>query len=193
VNTNFSGIIPGLGPELVEGAPQISITNITGVSESGSKDLEQVIEANTAVTKALAKHTIKTGFSYLYDNHWNDSASSPARGSFSLNGHYSNIAFADFILGDPITTGNAALNNYVTRNLSDQFAAYVQDYWKMLPNLTNNMGIRYDPQWFLPNPYGNNSLYVPALKEVVVFGNHYPADAIPNLLMVRFRLRCRRM
>ena len=35
--TDFSSIIPGLGPELIEGAPQITITNIQSVSESGSK------------------------------------------------------------------------------------------------------------------------------------------------------------
>ena len=34
-----------------------------------AKDLEQVIQANTAVTKVLPKHTIKAGFSYLWDNH----------------------------------------------------------------------------------------------------------------------------
>jgi len=141
-----------------------------------------VMQVNTAVTKVLAKHTIKAGFAYLYDNHWNDAASSPARGSYSFNGHYTGIAFADFILGDPISTGNAAPNNYITRNLSDQYAAYVQDDWKLRPNLTINAGIRYDLQWFKPNPYGNNSLYVPSLKEVVVFGSQYPADAIPNFI-----------
>ncbi len=182
VNTNFSSIIPGLGPELIEGAPTISITNITGVSESGSKDLEQVFQINSVVTKVLAKHTIKAGFTYLYDDHWNDAASSPARGSYTFNGHYTGNAFADFLLGYPTTTGNATPNNYITKNLSDQYAAFVQDDWKLRPNLTINMGLRYDLQWFLPNPYGNNSLYVPSLKEVVVFGSKYPADSLANFL-----------
>jgi hypothetical protein len=183
VNTDFSSIIPGLGAELIEGAPTISITNITGVSEAGSKDLEQVFQANTAVTKIFPKHTVKAGFTYLYDDHWNDSASSPTRGSYSFNGNYTGNAFADFMLGYPVTTGHATPNNYITKNLSDQYAAFVQDDWKLLPNLTINMGIRYDLQWFLPNPYGgNNSLYVPSLKEVVVFGSSYPSDALANFL-----------
>ncbi len=182
VNTNFSSIIPGLGPELIEGAPQITITNYTSVSESGSKDLEQVMQASTALTKVLPKHTIKAGFGFLYDDHWNDSASTPQRGSYSFNGHYSGLAIADFLLGDPISTGQATPNNYIVRNLSSQYAMFVQDDWKPFPHLTINAGLRYDRQSFQPNPYGNNSLYIPSLKEVVVFASAYPASAIPNFI-----------
>jgi len=180
--TDFSSIIPGLGPELIEGAPQISITNIQSVSESGSKDLEQVAQINTAVTKVFAKHTVKAGFAYLYDNHWNDSAQSPQRGSYGFTGRYTGVALADFLLGYPNTTGNAAPNNYIVRNISSQYGLFIQDDWKVSSKLTLNVGLRYDLQWFKPNPYGNNSLYVPSLGKVVVFANAYPATAIPNFL-----------
>jgi len=198
-NVNFSSIIPGLGPELIQGAPQITITNITSVSEQGSKDLEQVIQANTAVTKVLSKHTIKTGFSYLWDNHWNDAAVAPQRGSFAFNGRYTTnpspvvgqltgIAFADFLLGYPSSTGLPSPNNYITRNLSSQYGMYVQDDWKLRPNLTLNIGLRYDLQWFADNPYGNNSLYVPSQKKIVVWGNSYPPSAIPGFLTLPITL-----
>ena len=198
-NVNFSSIIPGLGPELIEGAPQIVITNITTVGEQGSKDLEQVIQANTAVTKVLAKHTIKTGFSYLWDNHWNDAAVAPQRGSFTFNGRYTTsptpisgqltgIAFADFLLGYPSATGVPTPNNYITRNLSSQYGMFVQDDWKLRPNLTLNIGIRYDLQWFSDNPYGNDSLYVPSQQKIVVWGNSYPSSAIPAYLKLPITL-----
>ncbi len=181
--TNFSSIIPGLGAELIEGAPQITITNIQSVSESGSKDLEQAAQIGTAVTKVTARHTIKFGFSYLYDNHWNDSASTPQRGSFAFNGHYSGNAFADFLLGYPVTTGRAVPNNYITRNISGQYAAFIQDDWKIRPNFTINAGLRYDLQWFRDNPYsGQQSLFIPSLKEVVVFASSYPSASIPSFL-----------
>lgn len=193
--TNWESIIPGLSPQLIEGAPQISITNITGVSEQGSKDLEQVIQANTSLTKVTARHTIKAGFGYLFDNHWNDSAVSPQRGSFSFNGQYTSCttaysaacvntgapwAFADFLLGLPATTGQGTPGNFITRNISSQWAAYIQDDWKVSPKLTINAGIRYDLQWFNPGPYGEFSLYVPSLKQVVVFGSSYPSGAISS-------------
>ncbi len=179
--TDFASIIPGLGTELIEGAPQISITNVTAVSESGSKDLEQVAQINTAVTKVFAKHTVKVGFSYLYDNHWNDAAQTPARGSYSFTGTYTGSALADFLLGDPASTQKATPNNYITRNISAQYGIFVQDDWKPTPKLTINAGLRYDLQWFRPSPYNTNSLYVPSLKEVVVFANAYPSNVIPSL------------
>lgn len=188
VNTNFSAIIPGLGPELIQGAPQLTVTNITSVSEAGSKDLEQVIQANTAVTKVLPKHTIKAGFSYLWDNHWNDAAVAPQRGSYAFTGRYTGIAYADFLLGLPNSTGNATPNNYITRNLSSQYGMYVQDDWKLTSNLTLNIGLRYDLQWFADNPYGNNSLYVPSQQKIVVWGNSYPSAAIPAFLTLPITL-----
>ncbi|MGB7264855.1 MAG: TonB-dependent receptor [Terracidiphilus sp.] len=195
VGTKWESIIPGLSTQLIEGAPQITISNITSVSEAGSKDLEQVIQANTAVTKVFARHTIKTGFGIVYDNHWNDSATSPQRGSYTFNGQYTQCtttfssactssgapwAFADFLLGLPATTGQGTPGNFITRNISSQWAAYVQDDWKATSKLTVNMGIRYDLQWFEPGPYGEFSLYVPSLKKVVVFGSSYPAGAISS-------------
>jgi hypothetical protein len=190
VGTKWESIIPGMSSQLIEGAPQISISNITNVAEQGSKDLEQVTQANTALTKVLAKHTLKTGFSYLFDNHWNEGATTPQRGSYTFNGQYSQgtqssssgapWAFADFLLGLPSSTAQGTPGTFITRNVSHQWAAYIQDDWKVTPKLTVNAGIRYDLQWFEPGPYGEFSLYVPSLNKVVVFGSSYPAGAISS-------------
>lgn len=177
--TKWESIIPGLSSQLIEGAPQITITNITSVSEAGSKDLEQTSQANTALTKVFPRHTVKMGFAYLFDNHWNEGATTPQRGSYAFNGQFSGNAFADFLLGLPTTTGQGAPGTFITRNVSSQYAAYIQDDWKVTPNLTINAGLRYDLQWFHPGPYGQASLYVPSINKVVVFGNSYPSSTIP--------------
>lgn len=173
--TDFSSIIPGLGPQLLEGAPTLTITNITGVTEAGSKNLEQTYQGNTAMTKVLPKHTIKAGISYLYNDSWQDSSTS--HGAFSFSGQYSGIAYADFLLGYPNTTSNATPHDFIVRFNSSQYGIYIQDDWKPLPKLTLNYGIRYDLQRFHDNPYGTESLFVPSVGKVVVFGNSYPASA----------------
>jgi hypothetical protein len=175
--TDFSSIIPGLGPQLLSGAPTLSITNITGITEAGSKNLEQTYQGNTALTKVLPRHTIKAGFSYLYNDSWQDSSTS--HGSFAFTGRYTGIAYADFLLGYPNTTANATPHDYVVRFNSSQYGMYIQDDWKLLPNLTLNYGIRYDLQHFNDNPYGTESLFVPSIGKVVVFANAYPAGTNP--------------
>jgi hypothetical protein len=181
VGTNWESIIPGLSPQMIEGAPQISITNITSVGESGSKDLEQVGQINTSLTKVLSKHTIKAGFSYLYDNHWNVSAggsNGPPRGSYTFSNQYTGVALADFMLGLPSSTAQNTPASLVTRNISSQWGAYIQDDWKPLPKLTINAGLRYDLQWFAPGPYNQNSLWIPEKSQVVVFGSAYPSTIV---------------
>ena len=149
----FSSIIPGLGPELIEGAPQISITNIQSVSESGSKDLEQVAQVGTRRNQGAAEAHAQGRLLLPLRQSLERLSASPQRGSYTFNGHYTGNALADFMLGYPETTGNAAPNNYISRNISSQYGLFVQDDWKPRPNLTINAGLRYDLQWFRPNPY----------------------------------------
>lgn len=179
VGTQWESVIPGLAMQPIEGAPQISFNDgIQSIGESGSHDLEQAGQINTSLTKVLTRHTIKAGFGYLYDNHWNVSAESPSHGGFNFQGHYSGEAFADFLLGLPATTGQGTPAALVTRNISSQWAGYVQDDWKLTQKLTINMGIRYDLQWFEVGPYNDASLFVPSLGKVVVFGSQYPSATI---------------
>jgi hypothetical protein len=174
--TDFSSLIPGLGEISLPAAPTISITNITGITEASSMNLEQTYQGNTALTKIFPKHSVKAGFSYLYNSSWQDSS---AHGSFSFNGEYTGNAFADFLLGDPASTGNATPEDFTVRWNSSQYGMYIEDDWKVLHNLTFNYGIRYDLQRFHDNPYGTESLFVPSVGKVVVFANSYPAISNP--------------
>ncbi len=181
VATNWESIIPGLSPQLIEGAPQISISNIQSVGESGSKDLEQDGQINTSLTKVLSKHALKAGVSYLYDNHWNVAAggsNGPARGSYTFANQYTGVALADFLLGLPSSTAQNTPASLVTRNISSQWGGYLQDDWKPLHKLTINVGLRYDLQWFAPGPYDQNSLWIPEKSQVVVFGSAYPSTIV---------------
>lgn len=187
VGTDFSSIIPGLGPEVIQGAPQISISNITTVSEAGSKVLGQTIQLIGSLTKTIGNHNLKFGFSYLHDSTANLIAAAPQRGQFSFNGQYSGNAYADFLLGYPTSTQKPTPNAQILRNVSHQGGLFVQDDWRVTRQLTLNMGLRYDFQHFNDSPYGNNSLYIPDVGKIVVFASQYPTanavqPAIPAFL-----------
>ncbi|MEG9437743.1 TonB-dependent receptor [Edaphobacter sp. HDX4] len=181
VGTDFASIIPGLGAQPLEGAPQLTITNITSVAEQGSKDLDQTIQLSFVLTKVLHNHSIKTGFSFLRSNHWNQAVLAPQRGSFNFNGQYTGNAYADFLLGYPTQTQKANPPASTIRFLQPQYAAFVQDDWRVTPRLTLNLGLRYDLQWQESNPYGLNSMFVPSLKQVVVFAKQMPSAALPSV------------
>ena len=179
-NVDMASIIPGLGPQLINGAPNaISITNITSVSEGGSKGFEQDIQFYSSITKVLQRHTIKIGGGYLYNNYWSAGVLAPQRGTYSFTGRYSGNAFADFLLGYPNSTGNATPSGIAGRVLSSHYSGYIQDDWKVSSKLTVNAGIRYDLQWLNQSPYGQQALYIPSLKSLVVFGNSL-TGALPN-------------
>jgi len=180
VGTKWESIIPGLASQLIEGAPTVSISNIASISESGSKDLEQSAQLNASLTKVFARHTVKFGGSYVYDNHWNVSAQSPQRGGYYFDGRYTGIAFADFLMGLPYQSKQSTPASMTVRHISSQWAGYIQDDWKPFQKLTINAGLRYDLQWFAPGPYNKNTLFVPSLGKVVYFGNSLPASAISS-------------
>ena len=186
VGTSFESIIPGLATQQVEGAPHINFTKsgIQSIGETGSKDLEQAVQLNGSLTKVFVKHTIKIGASYVYDNHWNQQMQGGAldandqyeHGRFDFNGQYTNYDFADFLLGLPQLSAQATPAALVQRNISSQWAGYIQDDWKPFSKLTINAGLRYDLQWFQPGPYNQNSLWIPSLSKIVIFGNSIPAS-----------------
>lgn len=186
VNTDFSAIIPGLGPEVIQGAPQISISNITGVSEAGSKVLAQDIQLLGNLTKTLGRHNLKFGFSYLHDSTANLIAAAPQRGAYNFNGQYSGNAYADFLLGYPTSTQRPNPNSQILRNVSHQAGVYLQDDWRATQRLTFNVGVRYDLQHINDSPYGNNALYVPSLQKIVIFGSGYPPPTSPQPVIPGF-------
>ena len=180
VDTKWESIIPGLAPQHIEGAPHLKFGDgITSTGESGSHDLEQAGQINTSLTKIFSKHTLKAGFGYLYDNHWNVSANPPEHGQFVFGGQYSNESFADFLLGYPGSSQQGTPSAVITRNISSQWAGYIQDDWKPMRKLTVNIGVRYDLQWFEPGPYNDASLFVPSVGKVVVFGSSTSQYTIP--------------
>ena len=177
-----SSIIPGLPSQAVDGAPQISITNIVAMSEAGSRDLDQQVSFSENVTVVRGTHTLKMGGTYMFGTHWNLAAQAPQRGSYNFTGRYTNIAYGDFVLGYPATTQVPSPSSLVTKGVGSRYEAFFQDTWKVSQKLTATLGLRYDLQWLRPDAQGYGSLFIPSANKVAVFAPSMPAAAVPGAL-----------
>lgn len=141
------GIRGILGSDRLFGLPEFSFgggIGYQGLGEPGSMPnfkISQVHQYLDNVSWNRGNHNFKLGA----DLRWNRSdifGGSGAHGSFSFDGQFTRISFADFLLGLPasanLTTlliGNMRFRNYMV---------YAMDDWKLTPRLTLNLGLRYE-------------------------------------------------
>ncbi len=158
--------IPGLQTVpagIAGGLPQVSISNFTTFGRQSTNPQWQnpaLLDPKINYTWVRGKHSLK--FGYEYEHIWmavNDN--NPLYGSWTYGGGYSAMGtkvaddyWADFLFG---LTSSYQLANYFVVHLRQNIqSAYAQDDWKVLPNLTLNLGLR----WEYGSPYSEWKNYV---------------------------------
>jgi hypothetical protein len=160
-----------------------------------SVNVNNVRQFNQDFTKIWGLHSFKFGYEYLWQNEDSHNISNP-RLTLNFTGSGGQADPTTGLLGNGSTianTGGITLANlmlgYVTSYsyaqqgtpllpVDGNHSGYIQDDWRILPNLTLNLGVRYSNETpahsKFPGGLSNGSLTVP--------DNYYTSGSVPGVL-----------
>jgi len=108
------------------------------------------------VTRASGKHVLKFGFDQRSYFRFDGTVPNDNYGNFAFDGTWSGNAYADFLLGLPITSSR--LNPILNRKYSTkELGIFITDTFKMTPKLTLDIGVRWDR--FSSTTYDDGFMY----------------------------------
>jgi hypothetical protein len=149
------------------GIPSVGLTNYSGFGDNSDGPYQN--KNNTTqfldnVTWNKGKHTFKFGFEYDRQN-YDQFGNQYSRGQYSFQPnttwnpttHAGGDSFAEFLLGN-IYQSTLALQAAAADFQRNNFAAFVDDTWKVTPKLTISLGLR----WELVPPFTDltNNLFI---------------------------------
>ena len=141
--------VGGFGP-FDYGIPGVGIT---GFSEIGGPDegpyflRDRNFDFSDSVIWVHGSHTFKLGADIRQDR-FNNYGNYAARGAFTVQTQATGYGFSDFMLGE-LEQSYKSFTEANTEFRATSQAYYIDDTWKARPNLTFNLGLRYEltPPW----------------------------------------------
>ncbi|HEV2274579.1 MAG TPA: carboxypeptidase regulatory-like domain-containing protein [Acidobacteriaceae bacterium] len=141
--------IPNANAGGAPGMTNFSISGNVGLGD-GAGTLEKINnnwEFDQALSWVRGSHEVKFGFGWMSRRFAFFSPTWPV-GTFAFNGAYTGYGLADFLYGRPSSSEIDITKFFSLLRFQPSF--YVQDNWRVTPNLTLNIGLRND----LVTPWG---------------------------------------
>jgi hypothetical protein len=126
----------------IEGVENIIFNNfVIGSTVTGLNQYDNVFQYSDTLSHVIAAHTLKLGGELKF-NEVNANADVQSNGLFAFFGSETGSDFADFLIGAPSQYEQGDARPFYMRNRYG--ALFVEDSWRMRPNLTFNYGLRWD-------------------------------------------------
>ncbi|GGA68285.1 hypothetical protein GCM10011507_19750 [Edaphobacter acidisoli] len=147
-----SYLVDGLGPT-ADFFPRLDITGYQSLdSDNGVLSHDDVTLGSVQISKLVGKHFLRAGYEYRMYN-TNGGINTQSNGRYQHNGSYTtatnstsaqSIGFglAQFEYGLPQSSAITINSDLASR--SNYMAEWLQDDWKAQPNLTINLGVRFE-------------------------------------------------
>jgi Carboxypeptidase regulatory-like domain/TonB dependent receptor len=138
-------------PPAAWGIPIVATTPFTDFGD----DLQGPWDANEQTFQWIdnlnwthGKHTIKMGMEVRRDR-YDEAGNQQLRGEFAFQGAVTGYGFGDYLLGYTSRAGEDVGGIAVGQFRRTDLEPYITDSWKIRPNLTLEIGLRYefDPVW----------------------------------------------
>ena len=187
VTSSGSASILPQRPSIV-GVENIIFNNFTmGSTVTGINQYDNIYQYSDTLSHVIGTHTLKFGGELRY-NETNGNADIQSNGEFAFFGSETGLDFADFLVGAPSTYEQGNAQPFYMRN---QYAgAFIEDSWRIRPNLTFNYGVRWEMEMPFYEKFnqlqtlvvGEQSQVYPGAPAGIVF----PLDkGVPNTLSSR--------
>jgi len=138
---------PTAGREDWIGLPTVGFTGYTGFNAPWGTPGRLWFESRggkASINLIKGVHSLNIGYEFQDRTTYGRHGSGNSRGSFTFNGQYTGDGFADFLLGYLQSSGrNYPIQTFGMAN-TPYSGIYIQDFWKVSPNITVNLGARID-------------------------------------------------
>jgi hypothetical protein len=158
------------------GLSEISVNGFSPIGDentSPERGTSNTYQINDAASWNHGRHLFKFGFDYriVQENAFRDVES---RGFLDFTGELIGNPLEELLLGAPTETGGAVMNNPEhVRTHSLNFFAH--DTWRLTPNLTINLGLRYEYNSPAVDAQNQANVYNPQTGTLVAVGqNGFP-------------------